>query len=46
MISFEKHDLLKAWPFQEALKIIKKNGGIKDFKIPKKGYQKIRSKAI
>ncbi|MDC3131617.1 lysine--tRNA ligase [Pelagibacteraceae bacterium] len=29
---------LKSWPFKEALQIIKKNGGLQNFKIPKKGY--------
>ncbi len=29
---------LKAWPFKEALQIIKKNGGLQNFKIPSKGY--------
>ena len=29
---------LKAWPFKEALQIIKKNGGLQNFKVPSKGY--------
>ncbi len=38
MINKEIAESLKAWPFKEALQIIKKNGGIDNFKIPKKGY--------
>ena len=37
-ISKENHDLLKAWPFQEALKVISKLGGLNNFKTPKKGF--------
>ena len=29
---------LKAWPFKEAEQIIKRNGGLANFKIPSKGY--------
>ena len=29
---------LNAWPFKEAMEIIKRNGGIEQFQIPKKGY--------
>ncbi len=29
---------LKSWPFKEAMQIVKKCGGQKNFKIPKKGY--------
>ena len=29
---------LKSWPFKEAMQIVKKNGGLKNFKIPKKGF--------
>ena len=32
------HDLLKSWPFQEALKIIKNLGGFNNFKVPDKNY--------
>ncbi len=37
-IDFNFHNDLKAWPFIEAMNIIKKNGGYDNFKIPKKGY--------
>jgi len=29
---------LKSWPFIEAIKLIERNGGYSDFKLPKKGY--------
>ncbi len=29
---------LKSWPFKEAEQIIKRNGGLQNFKIPNKGY--------
>ena len=38
MIDQELAQSLKAWPFKEALQIIKKNGGLQNFKIPSKGY--------
>ena len=38
MIDQELVQSLKAWPFKEALQIIKKNGGLLNFKIPSKGY--------
>ena len=38
MIDHELVQSLKAWPFKEALQIIKKNGGLLNFKIPSKGY--------
>ncbi len=38
MIDQELVQPLKAWPFKEALQIIKKNGGLQNFKIPSKGY--------
>ena len=38
MIDQELASTLKAWPFKEAMQIIKKNGGLKNFKIPSKGY--------
>ena len=31
------HEYLKAWPFQEALKVINNLGGFDNFKLPKKG---------
>ena len=34
MIDQELAQSLKAWPFKEALQIIKKNGGLQNFKIP------------
>ena len=38
MIDQELVQSLKAWPFKEALQIIKKNGGLQNFKVPSKGY--------
>ena len=38
IIDQKKHELLKAWPFQEALRIIKNHGDFTNFKIPKKKY--------
>ena len=38
MINTENHDLLKAWPFQEAMKLIKNFGGFDNFKKPEKGF--------
>ena len=38
MINPELVSSLKSWPFKEALQIIKKNGGLQNFKIPNKGY--------
>ncbi len=38
MIDQELAQSLKAWPFKEALQIIKKNGGLQNFKTPSKGY--------
>ena len=38
MIKFHDHDLLKAWPYQEAIKLIKNLGGFNNFKNPEKGY--------
>ncbi|MBT5214704.1 MAG: lysine--tRNA ligase, partial [Pelagibacteraceae bacterium] len=29
---------LKSWPFKEAQQILKKNGGLSNFKIPEKGH--------
>ena len=37
-IDQKKHQLLKAWPFQEALRIIKNHGGFTNFNIPQKKY--------
>ena len=37
MIDKELVQSLKAWPFKEALQIIKKNGGLQNFRIPAKG---------
>ena len=34
MIDHEIHQYLKAWPFQEALKIINNFGGFENFKLP------------
>ncbi len=38
MINKTLSQSLKAWPFKEALQIIKKNGGLNNFKVPEKGY--------
>ena len=38
MINNEIVSNLKSWPFREALQIIKKNGGLQNFKTPDKGY--------
>ena len=37
-IDQKKHQLLKAWPFQEALRIIKNHGDFINFNIPQKKY--------
>ena len=39
MIKIDKkyHNNLKSWPFKEAAQILKKNGGLQNFQIPKKG---------
>ena len=36
MINNEIVSNLKSWPFKEALQIIKKNGGLQNFKTPEK----------
>ena len=38
MIKYQDHELLKAWPFQEAIKLIKSFGGFEKFTIPEKGF--------
>ena len=38
MIDKEIIKNLKSWPFKEAMQIVKKYGGIKNFKIPNKGF--------
>ncbi|MDC0453500.1 lysine--tRNA ligase, partial [Alphaproteobacteria bacterium] len=37
-ISIENFNDLKSWPFKEAQQILKRNGGLANFKIPKKGH--------
>ena len=37
-IDLKFYNNLKAWPFKEAEQIIKRNGGLANFKIPNKGY--------
>ncbi len=37
-IDLKYYDNLKSWPFKEAEQILKRNGGLKNFKIPNKGY--------
>ena len=38
MINYQDHDSLKAWPFQEAIKLINNLGGFDNFKKPEKGF--------
>ena len=38
MIDYQNHEFLKAWPFQEAIKIIDNFGGFNNFTAPEKGY--------
>ena len=38
MIESQNHNLLKAWPFEEALKIVKNLGGVNNIKIPEIGH--------
>jgi lysyl-tRNA synthetase class 1 len=38
MIDPKNHESLKAWPFQEALRIIKSLGGYTNFKVPNKNF--------
>ena len=38
MIDHQYHETLKAWPFQEAMKLITSFGGFDNFKKPKKGF--------
>ena len=38
MIEYKNHESLKAWPFQEAFKIIKNFGGFDNFKPPIKNF--------
>ncbi len=37
-IDIKYYNDLKSWPFKEAQQIIKKNGGVSNFKAPNKGY--------
>ncbi len=37
-IAIENINDLKSWPFKEAQQILKRNGGVANFKIPKKGH--------
>ena len=37
-IDIKYYNDLKSWPFREAQQIIKKNGGVSNFKVPNKGY--------
>ena len=37
-INIENLNDLKSWPFKEAQQILKRNGGLANFKIPEKGY--------
>ena len=38
MIDQKNYEFLKAWPYIEALKIVENFGGLKNFKIPNKGF--------
>ncbi len=38
MINKEVSQNLKSWPFKEALQVVKRNGGLNNFKVPKKGH--------
>jgi len=37
-IDTQKHNDLKSWPFKEAHQILKRNGGLVNFKTPENGY--------
>jgi len=37
-IDKENYNDLKSWPFKEAQQILKRNGGLENFRIPEKGY--------
>ena len=37
-INIENYNDLKSWPFKEAQQILKRNGGLSNFKIPEKGH--------
>ncbi|MDC0232344.1 lysine--tRNA ligase [Pelagibacteraceae bacterium] len=37
-IDLKYYNNLKSWPFKEAEKIIKRNGGLENFKVPSKGH--------
>ena len=37
-INISNYNDLKSWPFKEAQQILKRNGGLSNFKIPKKGH--------
>ena len=37
-IDLKYYNNLKSWPFKEAEQILKRNGGLENFKIPNKGY--------
>ena len=37
-IDLKFYNNLKSWPFKEAEQIIKRNGGLSNFKIPSKGH--------
>ena len=38
MINYQDHNYLKAWPFQEAIRLIKSFGGFDNFQKPPKGF--------
>ena len=38
MIKNQNHELLKAWPFQEAIKLVNNLGGFNNLQIPSKGF--------
>ena len=37
-IGIQNQDSLKSWPFKEARQLLKRNGGLVNFKIPEKGH--------
>ena len=37
-IDIYNHDNLTSWPFKEALQLLKRHGGVSNFKIPEKGH--------
>ena len=38
-INIKNFNDLKSWPFKEAQQILKRNGGLSNFKVPEKGHK-------